>query len=113
MDAAKHTPGPWEVWGDHVVIRKPNRAGAMIAGNVCTTSLSPRQTNHGPRQDYPSAKAEQAANARLIAAAPDLLTACRLTHEYAVAQAEMGYALPGEIVGALFDAIRKATNPEA
>src|SRR5438067_1534178 len=74
----KHTPGPWEVFGDaQVIIRKPNRAGAMVPGNVCHVALSPRQISFGPRQDYQEALAERAANARLIATSPDLLELLR------------------------------------
>ena len=63
MEQTKHTPGPWiysEVKGDHVV--------------------------HGPEGDCITwcngVRAPNAANARLIAAAPDLLAALRTMVDY-------------------------------
>jgi hypothetical protein len=69
--SAKHTPGPWMVGGD-----RPGDSSAMALMIYCDDSLGSRvadcsESGHGiPReQDY--------ANARLIAAAPDLLALAR------------------------------------
>lgn len=67
-DQAKHTPGPWEyrhiggVRGQHYV-----GAGAF---KIISDTHATGTTNDG-------GQAEREANARLIAAAPDLLGACR------------------------------------
>lgn len=63
---SKHTPGPWTV--DPAArpghVDKIKSGGVAFVGVGCTT-VGGNQT-------------EQSANARLIAAAPDLLEACRL-----------------------------------
>ena len=87
----KHTPGPWEPYsGSAVVIRKPNRRGAMVMGQICTVGLSPRDVNYGARQTYPEALAEQAANTNLIAAAPELLASLREMVAELLAHASLG-----------------------
>lgn len=94
----KFTPGPW--------VAKAVRTVIHIQGDspVCEISLS---TGH-IYEDYPGQKAEyiarQKANARLIAAAPDLLDACR----------KAIYALKGrEHDGFLRDAIARATGEQS
>ncbi|HYI85038.1 MAG TPA: hypothetical protein VEX11_17760 [Acetobacteraceae bacterium] len=60
---ARHTPGPWAVAADRHIIADPSRDGRMVAS--CD-----------PHEFLPE---QRAANARLIAAAPDLLAVlCRL-----------------------------------
>ena len=59
---ADHTPGPWHVCGDMIRSTVSNAAMRSVA-KVYVSQM------HG--------KPEAAANARLIAAAPDLLAACR------------------------------------
>jgi hypothetical protein len=59
MSEAKHTPGPWEASGDEVI-------GAID----WTYHVASAWSNHQIEPD------EAAANAKLIAAAPDLLAAC-------------------------------------
>jgi hypothetical protein len=55
----KHTPGPWEDVGTVVrTLLTPNGGGFIIA-------------------DCPAGNADRRANARLIAAAPDLLAVCK------------------------------------
>ena len=61
----KHTPGPWEIKGSYI-----------MAGKVCTASP------HGPVGTYDDVNEEHQANARLIAAAPDLLAT--LKHESSI-----------------------------
>ncbi len=60
MSGVKHTPGPWEHWGDLVSVAEPQ----IGAGNIiCVEPPTERSAANWP------------ANARLIAAAPDLLGA--------------------------------------
>jgi len=61
---SKHTPGPWALssGASHVI--------AACGGGICKLD-----SIHGAYQD-------QAANARLIAAAPDLLEACKVFEEW-------------------------------
>lgn len=79
---SKHTPGPWETWGDDYV-RWPgckNRADRKSHSVICSVSLpgaNELRTLTGGYGDYQTAKEIRAANARLIAAAPDLLAACQ------------------------------------
>lgn len=78
MTQTAHTPGPWQVvpWssgepGFNITGAMHNRAGLHhdTCDMVCTVdSLCGNPWQHGA--------AENAANARLIAAAPDLLAAC-------------------------------------
>ena len=62
MSTAKHTPGKWEVGdqGDDLTIYPPDSHAGFIA------KVSSRKSTE-----------EAGANARLIAAAPDLLAACK------------------------------------
>ena len=69
----KHTPGPWEVSKSGSFVRLPapdNRA-------IC-------RMNHGSVWEWaqPKGSIEDRANARLIAAAPELLEACRMLTEH-------------------------------
>lgn len=71
----KHTPGPWTIADDNgtdigIIARKRGRGGQMVA--MVTVD-----------EDVPQDDDERLANARLIAAAPDLLSACkRAVHLY-------------------------------
>ncbi len=64
---AKHTPGPWRQ-NDH-----PQRGNQLYVriGSGCANAIVERKDTFGKVSD------EDIANARLIAAAPDLLEACR------------------------------------
>lgn len=64
MNEAKHTPGPWRACGDSV------KAGSRF--NVC-----PCVTAGGSAKGMIDEREVTYANARLIAAAPDLLAALR------------------------------------
>ena len=57
MSESKHTPGPWKVLGRNVLAKKP-------FGYVCWCDMTKQKEQHE-------------ANARLIAAAPELLTATK------------------------------------
>jgi hypothetical protein len=74
---SKHTPGPWiidetkalgayGVWTDYAT--HPGHDGAWYGSLVC--SVYPHNRSDVPRE-------QRDANARLIAAAPDLLAACK------------------------------------
>ncbi len=53
-------------------------------------------------------RADDIANARLIAASPDLFAACEFVRKYAVMQAEKGSPLPSQLVNAVTSAVEKA-----
>ena len=78
----KHTPGPWDVCGD-VDITGPQ--GEFVA------------TAHVPGSEVGTAR--EYANARLIAAAPDLLEALRMA---------AGFIESGESAGHSFFEVRQA-----
>ena len=65
----QHTPGPWRVKKDQGELQvwrhEPNESPITRIAAVC-------------RQPFPIDHGDHVANARLIAAAPDLLAACRL-----------------------------------
>lgn len=88
---AKHTPGPWVSVGWQVEVLDDNQP------DICNTNPE-TFGQHG------RCNAERTANARLIAAAPDLLIAL----EYAI------WAHPGlEKSKTVMDAIAKATRGSA
>lgn len=111
----QHTPGPWDASsfqeGDlaqtYYVTNNDGRRVCLIAG-------------YGERKRYRSPKcddalnAEDVANARLIAAAPDLLKACRLMLDAVNEHHKDGSILwvnPGETAWELLtDVIGKATG---
>jgi len=78
MAEVKHTPGPWESHGSFVITTADVPSGRTFGygcGNRFICDL-----NDGEYHEYDSV-AEQEANARLIAAAPDLFEALPdLTH---------------------------------
>jgi hypothetical protein len=62
-----HTPGPWKADGYHV--RQAGTTGTRIIADVCYTG-----PHHTPPEEYPkSCRLADEANARLIAASPELL----------------------------------------
>lgn len=92
-----HTPGPWTVlehsWSD-TSITAPSTPNA-----VCSLDI-----NHATEESQEADEKLMAANARLIAAAPDLLKACQ----------QALYALKGrEHDQFLREAIAKATGEQA
>jgi hypothetical protein len=63
------TPGPWKADGYHV--RQSGQRGTRMIADVCYTG-----PHHTPPNEYPkSCRIKDEANARLIAAAPDMLEA--------------------------------------
>ena len=105
MADVKHTPGPWEQWGGgYVRHRVPDRAGRKVAYTLCSVSLpgaNQRRSVNDTVMSYDDALTVQDANARLIAAAPDLLAACK------AAQQLIQF---GVVYHKLEDAIKKATQ---
>jgi hypothetical protein len=90
-EPAKHTPGPW------ATDRDPDRR-FLVYCNDATGSLVARTGGNG-FEYVNTSDAEQEANARLIAAAPDLLAALKAL----VAKYGFGDTLPADhpLVGAL------------
>ena len=109
MSRPQHTPGPWEYdcvpgnrWG---VIRERREDGRGIA------DMHPSQRvvhDDKRRADTFVFSAEDAANARLIAAAPELLAAVR-----AVADYWAGGDVPADLDAQMRAAIAKATEVAA
>lgn len=65
------TPGPWKADGYHV--RQSGARGTRMIADVCYTG-----PHHTPPEEYPkSCRLADEANARLIAAAPELLAVCQ------------------------------------
>ncbi len=65
---SKHTPGPWEANGYHIRQR--------VTGTRSIAEVAYTGPHHTPAHEYPkSCRLVDEANARLIAAAPDLLEA--------------------------------------
>jgi hypothetical protein len=99
----KHSPGPWRVsdkfnvWGRGTVSNWAGLTKSVLVANSCVGGLAPdRPTKH-----------ECEANARLIAAAPELLEACQFALDLSL----------GNIKGDRYDlqnrmqeVIRKATT---
>lgn len=73
MSAAQHTPGPWQT--DEAAHDAPYQNIRVTANgrSVCTVWI-----DDAPVPDF---NAGQEANARLIAAAPELLAACKLAFD--------------------------------
>ena len=66
---ASFTPGPWKADGYHV--RQSGQRGTRMIADVCYTG-----PHHTPPDEYPkSCRLADESNARLIAAAPELLEA--------------------------------------
>lgn len=77
-ERATHTPGPWTARGSSVIATPP----AM--GSETTIAICGGWNN--TRADWQAIHAEQDANARLMAAAPDLLNVAGLIAEWLAAK---------------------------
>lgn len=72
----KHTPGPWEVWkGNFEVFAGPAQENTSCSIAGYRTPIA--KCGYAYDDGYILSRAECRANARLIAAAPALLAACR------------------------------------
>lgn len=82
MSDAKHTPGPWTQWKDHAAVFagvEENERGTLSGKHLVEIC---RCEGDDVGEDDDEGEAIAKANARLIAAAPDLLAACEAHHEY-------------------------------
>lgn len=70
MNETKHTPGPWESW-PHNRARHPVHSYGISAEGGLPCDVA-------DVIDFDGSPGESEANARLIAAAPDLLAACQV-----------------------------------
>ena len=98
-----HTPGPWAVKGTEPLI-----AARVGTGDAAVISrIAHPECGYVHIDDY----VERDSNARLIAAAPELLEACRTAHDYTWDKAKgTETAPPAWIRDNLKAAIAKATG---
>ena len=101
MSEAKHTPGPWAYREGRAEMRESSTVHKaddpeFILGHVICESVNKAQ------------RTEDVANARLIAAAPDLLAACRRLLQWHFL--DVSGHLPDSIVAAAEAAVAKATH---
>ncbi len=111
---AQHTPGPWEIFlGDgERLIRTPwisKGLGATHVGGPLMGDYRGGHIAHIGTNGQPDFEAQAEANARLIAAAPELLEACHV----AASALYVAYPAPSaeqlaKVYNALCDAISKA-----
>lgn len=92
---AKHTPGPWEFDDKH-------SSGFPL---LCLYAADNRNPFHGSRSDD-----EQNANARLIAAAPELLEELKLILDFAIVEKSK---LRAQEIASIRRVIAKATGEQA
>ncbi len=96
MANAKHTPGPWLQWaGSNIIIRLHSGEDRVEDLRIC--EVAPNTFGDAGR-----------ANARLIAAAPELLEACLVFARWA--QAGQSFVYPPGSLSQVTDAILKATG---
>jgi len=94
------TPGPWKVGASGHWISAPECGGIGVAS-------AGRAVTIGGGSSYVISNTEAEANARLIAAAPDLLAALEKAQEYFD-----GYSTRDTVKRAIAAAIAKATGEE-
>jgi hypothetical protein len=124
MSEVNHTPGPWKVWPevkgshpDHLVYIS---IGSVNGGRIASTGVYGHRKGRRPDATPIVSEEECRANARLIAAAPDLLAAARSALLFAEHELELrrpsgdpeyiGYA--ERAVTELRAAISRATKPQ-
>lgn len=99
----KHTPGPWSVphmARDEVGCNCAYVLAEPYMGSICTISISDGKTIRDFGNDCPPLD-EAKANARLIAAAPDLLAALiDLVEGHSIGGAKRGRAAIAKATGA-------------
>jgi hypothetical protein len=98
MSDLKHTPGPWIA--DRYDVRQSGSTGSRMVAAICYTG-----PHHTPASEYPkSCRLQDEANARLIAAAPELLEALEEMTRFC----ETGEYEGRDPLSAAFEAITKA-----
>ena len=99
MQTTKHTPGPWAVDGPVASSMSPSR---HILSKGCGY----------PAHVFGGSEAEADANARLVAATPDLFEACRAALAYLQATNPLEHGNPalGKVWGLLESALKQATK---
>jgi hypothetical protein len=96
------TPGPWKADGYHV--RQSGKRGTRMIADVCYTG-----PHHTPPDEYPkSCRLADEANARLIAAAPEMLEALERIRDY---QGRFGEDDPQGVAADLLAKISSANAP--
>ena len=104
-----NTPGPWAVYldvpvdGDICVAQEGFTDGGLVALPIALVDVR----DHPMDKGFP-ARENALANARLIAAAPDLLAALLFIKKYCDMQASKGAPLPSQLTSAVLNAIAKA-----
>ena len=93
----QHTPGPWVAWKDH------NTPWAIMPHDDSPAYITRHSCGIATLEEWPGSETE--ANARLIAAAPDLLAALE-------AICDQGYEDKPEVWAQAINAIAKATKQE-
>jgi hypothetical protein len=87
----KHTPGPWITrWDGLVGIKVPSSRGRMMFHDIAWTVL-PKRDSEGHIIGYEEQKEIREANARLIAASPELLAALESLMDDAEDTGEFSY----------------------
>lgn len=116
-EMSKHTPGPWEVCNGTDVFTAPGgpRADGLCASHndgwqIADCEVGLTFDKAGKEHFLPSY--EQSDNARLIAAAPDLLAACEAVADEGLCIGPE-YAECGEAAGMVLAAIKKAKEPDS
>lgn len=107
----KHTPGPWNiVYDTHFIDSIRVKQNKDLMGDYQGCIICDFTRSHGKREH---AYKETEANAKLIAAAPDLLEACQKAWNY-ILWAESGYQSTDDCKESPLDllqqAIQKATE---
>jgi hypothetical protein len=110
---SKHTPGPWRIQGAVTITGKPGGIPRFLVWPAEETETSVVEICEIDCQiegNYTCNIAEAKANARLIAAAPELLAACKFL--LAAAETEPGMAIYVAHIQQARAAIAKAERGE-
>ena len=102
-EAPAHTPGPWRVSWDECKI-----VGAQAHRDCLIAYTDSPGNHHDDAGNLVRGADTQRANARLIAAAPDLLEALRMVLAIICEKERCGHFLPEEIRSVAEPAIQKA-----
>jgi hypothetical protein len=100
-EQAKHTPGPWK-------FRLRSKDGIGTYSNDIRVYYDGGDGSDWVADVGCELDPVRHANARLIAAAPELLVACQFFDKYARMQESKGNALPSQLVDSVRAAIAKA-----